>query len=167
MAMSPHIRRLRAAVGTELLILPAVTGIVFDERNRILLVRQAEGGAWTAPGGAIEPEETPADAVVREVWEETGLHVEPMQILGVHGGPACVVTYANGDRTSYVMTVFACEVRGGALQTTSDETTDAAFVARDDLPRYRTATWVRHVLPRLYDRAAGASFEAPAWRPPL
>ena len=65
MAMSPHIRRLRAALGSELLVLPSVTGIVFDASDRILLVRQAEGGVWSAPGGAIDPEETPADAVVR------------------------------------------------------------------------------------------------------
>lgn len=37
MAMSPHVRRLRAALGTELLVLPSVTGIVFDNRNRILM----------------------------------------------------------------------------------------------------------------------------------
>lgn len=90
MAISPHIRRLRDAVGSELLVLPAVTGIVFDDRDRILLVRQAEGGVWTTPGGAVDPDELPADAVVREVWEETGLYTEPIRILGVHGGPSCV-----------------------------------------------------------------------------
>jgi hypothetical protein len=43
MAMSPHIQRLRAAVGSDLLVLPSVTGIVFDDRDRILLVRQTDG----------------------------------------------------------------------------------------------------------------------------
>src|SRR5437867_4440126 len=99
MGMSSHVRRLRAAVGSELLVLPSVTGIVFDDRGRILLVRQAESGVWSAPGGAVDPDETPSDAVVREVWEETGLYTAPMRILGVYGGPPCLVTYANGDRT--------------------------------------------------------------------
>jgi len=166
MAMSAHIQRLREAIGSELLVLPAVTGIVFDSRDRILLVRQAHGGSWTAPGGAVDPNELPADAVVREVWEETGLYTEPVRILGVHGGPLCLVTYPNGDRTTYVMTVFECEVRGGVLRADSDETTDAAFVGRSELSRYATSPWVQHVLPQLYDRSGSAYFEAPSWRPP-
>jgi 8-oxo-dGTP pyrophosphatase MutT (NUDIX family) len=167
MAMSAHVQRLRAALGSELLVLPSVTGIVFDERDRILLVRQSAGGSWSAPGGSVDPNETPADAVVREVWEETGLYVDPVRLLGVYGGPACVVTYPNGDRTAYVMTVFECEVRGGTLQPTSDETTDAAFVGVSELADYRTTPWVRHVLPGLYDRSRKGHFDAPSWRPPV
>ncbi len=166
MGMSSHVRRLRAAVGSELLVLPSVTGVVFDDRGRILLVRQAESGAWSAPGGAVDPDETPSDAVVREVWEETGLYTAPTRILGVYGGPRCLVTYANGDRTEYVMTVFECEVRGGTLSTVTDETTDAAFVAATELAGYRTSPWVAHVLPGLYDRSRSGHFEPPSWRPP-
>ena len=44
--------------------------------RRILLVRHVEGNQWTTPGGLIEPEETPADAAVREAWEETGVESE-------------------------------------------------------------------------------------------
>jgi ADP-ribose pyrophosphatase YjhB (NUDIX family) len=167
MAMSPHVRRLRAAMGTELLVLPSVTGIIFDDRNRILLVRQTESGLWSAPGGAVDPEELPADAVVREVWEETGLFTKPQQLLGVYGGPRCLVTYANGDRTIYVMTVFECTVLGGSLRERSDETSAAAFVAASELDAYETSGWVRHVVPGLYDRSRAAYFEAPSWQPPL
>ena len=78
MSMSPHIRRLRAAVGSELLVLPSVSGIIFDDKGRILLVRQVESGVWTTPGGSVDPYETPSDAVVREVWEETGLYTAPV-----------------------------------------------------------------------------------------
>jgi len=166
MSMSPHIRRLRAALGSELLVLPAVTGVIFDDRGRILLVCQADSGIWSAPGGAIEPNETPSDAVVREVWEETGLYTVPVRLLGVYGGPSCLVTYPNGDRTTYVMTVFECAVRSGALRTATDETTAAAFVAADELSQYRTASWVNCILPGLYDRSRTAHFEAPSWRLP-
>ncbi|MGH7898040.1 MAG: NUDIX domain-containing protein [Candidatus Binatia bacterium] len=164
--MSTHVRRLRAALGSELLVLPSVTGIVYDERDRILLVRQSESQRWSAPGGSIDPDETPADAVVREVWEETGLYVEPVRILGVYGGPFCLVTYPNGDRTTYVMTIFECEVRGGTLRGTSDETTAAAFVGASELSSYTTSPWVPHVLPGLYDRSRSGHFHAPSWRPP-
>jgi 8-oxo-dGTP pyrophosphatase MutT (NUDIX family) len=143
-----------------------VTGIVFDDRNRILLVCQADSRVWSAPGGSVDPHETPSDAVVREVWEETGLYTAPTRILGVYGGRSCLVTYPNGDRTEYVMTVFECEVRGGALRTVSDETTDAAFVAAEELVAYQTTPWVRDVLPGLYDRSRSGHFETASWRPP-
>jgi hypothetical protein len=76
------------------------------------------------------------------------------------------VVYPNGDRTSYVMTVFECEIRGGTLRAESDETTDAAFVARDELSGYRTSRWVRDVLPGYYDRSRRGCFETPSWHPP-
>jgi len=166
MAMAPHVQRRRGALGSELRVLPSVTGIVYDERDRILLVRQSADGVWSAPGGSIDPQETPADAVVREVWEETGLYVAPVRLLGVYGGPTCVVTYPNGDRTAYVMTVFECEERGGTLRGSSDETTAAAFVGATELSSYRTSPWVQHVLPGLYGRSRSGHFDAPSWRPP-
>lgn len=165
MAISPYVRRLRDAVGPELL-LPSATGIVFDDRDRILLVRQADGGVWSTPGGVIEPDETPADAVVREVWEETGLHTAPTRLLGVYGGEHCVVTYPNGDRSGYVMIVFECVVRGGTLRSQTDETTAAAYVGAAELRALPTSSWVQHVLPGLYDRARVAHYEVATWKPP-
>lgn len=166
MAISSHVKRLRDALGTELIVLPSAAGIVFDDRGRILLVRHVESGMWAAPGGAVDPAESPADAVVREVWEETGLVTHPLRILGVYGGPGCIVNYANGDRTSYVITVFECEVLGGTLRADSDETDDAAFVAADDLASYPTSRWVGRLLPNFYDRTHGSHFDPPTWTPP-
>jgi 8-oxo-dGTP pyrophosphatase MutT (NUDIX family) len=166
MSMSPHVRLLREALGSELLVLPSVIGIVFDAAGRILLVRQRPLGLWTTPGGSVDPGETPADAVVREVWEETGLYAVPLRILGVYGGPSCLVTYPNGDRTEYVATAFECEVRGGVLRADSDETDAAAFVARDELASYCTSGWVRQIVPGLFDRSRSGHFQPPTWRPP-
>ena len=54
----------------------------------------------------IEPYETPADAALRETWEETGLLVELRGIVGVFGGELCASTYANGDEVAWVATVL-------------------------------------------------------------
>lgn len=166
MAISPHVARLRAAVGHELLVLPSACGVVFDAEGRILLVRHTNGGIWSFPGGCIDPCEAPADAVAREIWEETGLYAVPVRVLGVFGGPDCVVAYANGDRTSYVVTAFECEVRGGELRACSDETDAAAFVGPGELDGYRASPLVRQVLPRLFERPREALFAAPSWKPP-
>jgi len=116
MPMSPYFRNLRAKVGHDLLILPSVTIIVYDDQRRILLARHGDTGVWVAPGGAIEPGERPAETAVRETEEETGLIIRPARILGVYGGPEFQVNYANGDQVTYVMAVYEGKVVGGALR---------------------------------------------------
>ena len=61
MGMSDYLRDLRGRVGSRLLIMPSVTGLVFDDRGRVLLVRVSNGGIWVAPGGAVDPDEAPQD----------------------------------------------------------------------------------------------------------
>src|SRR6188472_1118224 len=122
MPMSDYVRGLRERIGTDVLEVPTVAVIVFDENDRVLLVRHVEGNVWTTPGGMIEPYELPADAAVREAWEETGLHVVPQRIVGVFGGPVCSATYANGDKMAFVTTVFVADVAGGTLRPDGEET---------------------------------------------
>ena len=69
MPISEYLRTLRERIGTALVLMPAVAAMVFDEDGRVLLARHATGDLWGAPGGAIDPDEPPQDAVVREVWE--------------------------------------------------------------------------------------------------
>ena len=74
--LAEYVQRLRTLVGgEELLQIPSVSIALRDPEGRVLLARQAEGDVWLLPGGAIEPAETPADAAVREMFEETGLLV--------------------------------------------------------------------------------------------
>lgn len=49
------------------------TGVVLDGRGRTLLIKHKKLGIWLCPGGHIEPNETPDEAVLREIWEETGV----------------------------------------------------------------------------------------------
>lgn len=61
---------------------------IFDEHHRILLVRMAYGNrSWTTPGGGVEAGETIAEALKREVLEETGYHIDPRKIIGVYFKP--------------------------------------------------------------------------------
>src|SRR4051812_37211449 len=113
MPMSEYIRALRMKIGNTVLEVPTAAVLVFDAEHRVLLARHAESGLWTAPGGMIEPHETPADAAVRETWEETGVLAHLTRVIGVFGGPLCDVTYRNGDQLAWVATLFAARpVRG-------------------------------------------------------
>ena len=110
MAMSPYIRRLRDLIGNELLVLPSAAVLPRDDRGRILLVRLIDSGLWATIGGAIEPDESPEEAALREAEEEAGVKLKLGPILAVLGGPEYRLTYPNGDQTSYVATVFDATV---------------------------------------------------------
>ena len=137
MPISDYLRDLRQRVGHDLLLLPGVAGVVHDDQDRVLLVRRADNGRWDLPAGAVDPGEAPAQALVREVYEETGLAVVPERIVGVFGGPPLMrTTYPNGDQAEYTVTVFRCRVVGGELAMRDGEALELAFVALDDLADY-------------------------------
>ena len=168
MAISPYVRALRSRIGPARLLLPSVSAHIFDEGGRVLLVRQRDGGVWSTPGGVIEPDEEPADAVVRETWEETGLLVAPTRVLAVFGGPACLVRYPNGDEAQYVITAFVCTVTEGTLRGATEETLDARYFDEAEATAVKLAPWLEAVLPQAYGHDSPgerAAFAPPRWRP--
>jgi len=146
MPISEYLRAVRARMGHALLLVPSVTGLVLDDAGRVLLVRHSNGGVWVAPGGAVDPDERPADAVVREVREETGLRVDPTALRGLFGGPEFRVRYANGDETAYVMAVYECRRLDGELQADGVEILDVRWFEPEELEGLALPSWVRVVL---------------------
>src|SRR3954463_2614617 len=110
MGISPYMKNLRAHLGPQLVLVPSVAAIVRNPAGQILFLVRADNGLWDLPAGAIDPGETPAQAIVREVREETGLIVEPTAIAGVFGGERFRVGYINGDLVEYTVIVFECRV---------------------------------------------------------
>jgi 8-oxo-dGTP pyrophosphatase MutT (NUDIX family) len=165
--ISDYMRSLRERVGTSLVVVPSATALVFDDEDRILLVRHSNGGVWVAPGGAIDPDESPQDAVVREVWEETGLNVEPTALCGVFGGPEFRVTYENGDVTSYVTSVFECRRLGGELRADGDEVLECRYFSAAELGTITLAPWSQLLVPRLMRGPHRAWIPPVIWKPPV
>lgn len=122
MPLSDYVARVRAAIGTDLLLLPAVTVLARDHDGRVLLVMHTYTGKWGLVGGTVEPDEDPAEAAVREAQEETGLHVSITGLLAVFGGPQFRVTYPNGDEAAIVQIVYDAVVDGGTARPDNDET---------------------------------------------
>ena len=135
MGISPYIRQLREKIGNDALLLPAVSAIIVDEQGRVLLHRATDDGKWYTIGGAMEPGEEPAQAVVREAMEETGLVVEPIRIVAVQSSP--LVVYSNGHQVRYVGIAFLCRVVGGHLHVADDESLELKYFAADELPDLR------------------------------
>jgi ADP-ribose pyrophosphatase YjhB (NUDIX family) len=134
MPISSYLRRLRGRLGSELLLMPSVTGMVWNSKQELLLLRQAESSLWNLPGGIVDPGEHPAEALVREVREETGIIVRPQRILGVFGGPQGFRrTYPNGDQMEFIDILFKCDSIGGKLQCLDGEAVEARFLDRHAL----------------------------------
>jgi 8-oxo-dGTP pyrophosphatase MutT (NUDIX family) len=166
MPISDYLKQLRSQVGSQLLLVPSVTGIIYDERGRVLLVNHADRGLWVAPGGSIEPNESPADATVREVWEETGLVTEPIRIIGLFGGPNFEMVYRNGDRVTYVQTVFECRILGGAPRPDGVETLQLAYFSETEIVDLSIPAWMEVVMPVVFGERNQAYFQQAIWRPP-
>ena len=164
--MTDYVRRIRALVGSgELLQLPSASVAIRDARGCVLLARHSEGDRWVLPGGAIEPGETPADAAVREAWEETGCLVRLTRLIGVFGGPHYVVQYRNGDRASYVSSVFEATIDGGQLRPDGVELRELRFVTVSDAALLPLAPWVPEVLVAVFRHDGGGAFRSPTWAP--
>lgn len=113
MAISPYLRGLRERVGHDLVLLPSVSVLIWEDDGRLLLMREATTGRWQTIGGMVDPDESPWDAARREAAEESGLTVRLERIRAVLGGPGYRVHYPNGDLCSYVSTVFDAVVEPG------------------------------------------------------
>lgn len=120
-------------VGREGAVRVGCAACIFDDtRERLLLTRRSDNGRWCLPGGHMEPGETLAECVEREVWEETGLRVEAQRLIGVYSNPHVLLVYPDGNRTQIVAAVFEAGVLGGRLGV-SDETTEADYFSRDEI----------------------------------
>jgi len=108
----------------------AVGAFVFDGDDRVLLVQRGRPpgeGLWTVPGGRVELGESLADAVVREVREETGLDVRCGALVEVVER----VTRAGDDLYHYVILDYVAVAIGGALAA-ADDVRDARFVTDEE-----------------------------------
>ncbi len=85
---------------------------IFNENGEILLMERSDGSGWCLPCGFVEPNETPAEGVIREVREETGLEVKIKQLVGVFTRKP---NAKMGPHTT-VSVVHLCEVTGGELK---------------------------------------------------
>lgn len=165
--MAEHVQRLRRLVGgDELLQLPSVSVALRDAGGRVLLARHAEGNVWLLPGGSIEPGETPADAAVREMWEETGLFVRLTRLIGVFGGPHHIVRYHNGDRTSYVTAAFEAEAGSGTLSPDGAELLEARFFAEGETSGLALSPALPDILHAIFHAPYGSWFRPATWTPP-
>ena len=110
-------------------VIPCVGAVIKDDAGRLLLIRRGHEpgkGLWSIPGGRIEDSESDADALVREVREETGLIVAPGRLIGAVRRPS-------GTAGSvFDIHDYAADVTGGTL-VPGDDADDAMWAGPGEL----------------------------------
>ena len=83
------------------MILPSVTVILVSKDSQVLFEQRADNGWWGFPGGAEQRGESLLQAAVREVWEETGIPIEPehLYLTGIYSDPTLYACSTYADRT--------------------------------------------------------------------
>ncbi|WP_432824262.1 NUDIX hydrolase [Dactylosporangium sp. CA-092794] len=129
--MSEYLKNLRNHVGHDLLLVPGVSAVILNDAGELLLGRRTDTGGWSLLAGMVDPGEQPADAIVREVREESGIEVAVERLVGA---AMHAVTYPNGDRCDYLSLWFRCHHVAGEARVNDEESTDMRWFAPDALP---------------------------------
>jgi 8-oxo-dGTP diphosphatase len=97
--------------------------VIFDENKKVLLTHRRDRDLWVLPGGAMESGESPHDAVIREVEEETGVNVEAVNFVGLYSKPL----------EDDIVLLFICRKTGGNL-TLNDEADQLEYYSVENIP---------------------------------
>ena len=132
--MSNYIMDLRKVVGHRPLLQVGASVIVEDGQGRILLQLRHDNHCWGYAGGSVELDEVVEEAAKRELYEETGLVANKLELFGVFSGKDTHYVYPNGDEVSNVDIVYVCKDYSGDLKCQEDEVDELKFFERKDIP---------------------------------
>lgn len=132
---SSYLGRLRASVGSRLLLVPGARVVIEDSQDRVLLELRADFGVWGLPGGVPDEREDIVACAVRETFEETGLRIADLVPFGFASGTDTEVwTYPNGHVCHYFSMMFATRTFSGAPASDGGENLRVGWFKPDALP---------------------------------
>jgi|TARA_B100001094_G_scaffold67749_1_gene63929 ADP-ribose pyrophosphatase YjhB (NUDIX family) len=136
----------------------AIGAVVGNEDREILLIQRADSGVWLFPTGFADVGYSAAEIAEKEVFEETGMHVEVSRIISILDGIRAKFT-----RMPLYSIVFHCKVIGGELNPHPLECIDAGFFSQDNLPSPLAGSgdWVDHAFAAIRGESIEVEFDKP------
>ncbi|WP_297523254.1 NUDIX hydrolase [uncultured Clostridium sp.] len=120
------------------LIMPAAGVLIINKEGKVLLQQRTDNSKWGLPGGSMEVGETFEETATREAFEEVGLKVTDLDIFNVYSGEDLHYTYPNGHEVYIATCVYICrDTYSGELKMDPEETKDAKFYSKNELPDMR------------------------------
>ena len=114
---------------------PGAAAIIFDEHDRILIMKRTRGPYWCIPGGRMDVGESAQDCCLRETEEETGLQTRILRLIGLYTNPRSICAYPDGNVHQSYIALFECEVVSGELRE-SEETGQFHWMSREEMDKY-------------------------------
>jgi ADP-ribose pyrophosphatase YjhB (NUDIX family) len=108
-------------------VVASVVAAVRNANGELLMIHRTDNDLWALPGGGHDIGESISQTVVREVLEETGIHVEVTGLVGIYTNPHHVMAYDDGEVRQQFSICFTARPTGGTL-TTSGESREVVWV---------------------------------------
>ena len=125
---------LRDHVGHAPVLLWGAGVIIENPEGEILLQRRADNHCWGIAGGSIELGESTEEAAKRELFEETGLIADELELFSVFSGKNQHYIYPNGDEVHVVDIIYRCKKYHGSLRRQEEEVEELRFFHLDAIP---------------------------------
>ena len=139
--MEDYLKIIREKIGHKPIIVPHSVVILINPQNQVLLEERLDDSYFDFPGGGIDLGESSEEAAKRELFEETGLFAEELELFKVYSGEITHYIYANGDEIYGVDLVYICRLYNGELTPQPEEVKSLAFYDFDALPE---KMWIRN-----------------------
>ncbi|WP_433609542.1 NUDIX hydrolase [Dactylosporangium sp. CA-139114] len=110
-------------------LVPSANAVVVNDAGELLLIHRTDNDNWSLPGGAMEAGESMTDCAVRETFEETGIHVEVVGLVGIYTDPRHVILYTSNNEVRQEFSIVYVARPLGGEPTPSDESREVVWVA--------------------------------------
>ena len=132
--MTGYVKFLRDHVGHAPVLLCGAGVIIENPEGEILLQRRADNHCWGIAGGSIELGESTEEAAKRELFEDTGLIADELELFSVFSGKNQHYIYPNGDEVHVVDIIYRCKKYHGSLRRQEEEVEELRFFPLDAIP---------------------------------
>ena len=123
-----YIKKIRKLIGHAPMLIPHAVVILFNEENKVLFEVRSDDGYFDFPGGSVDMGEEVIETAKRELYEETGLIADELELFDVYSGPITKYTYFNQDVIYGVDTFYVCRKYHGELKPQKEEVKSLMFL---------------------------------------
>ena len=149
--MEDFIKKVRKVIGHEPMLLPHAVVILFNEQNEILIEVRADDGYLDFPGGTVDMAEEVIVTAKRELFEETGIIADELELFNIYSGEITRYQYTSGDITYGVDVVYICKKYHGELKPQQEEVIELRFMKLSDI-KGKLSPRNKQIVKDLYER---------------